>query len=230
MAAKRRKLDLVEFAARQNQILEQLNTLCSVLKELDVHSLNSQKLGTASGDNIFAWLILHYGTSVVAKFLSAKKGLPDVLTPQMVICFLQQGMGDDKAAATKMNQIFSEAGPSLKRALSIVKCQGGADVKVLAPPVSKCLQCGRRLVANHSCAVHCYSTSGYCKASKITLRCLQCSLFYNYAKYGDKRKVGFRFYPGERTAVEVTDTIYFEKKLLELQCFCREYRSVYIYS
>ena len=41
-----------------------------------MHSLNSQKLGTASGDNIFAWLIFHYGTSVIAKFLSsAKKGL-----------------------------------------------------------------------------------------------------------------------------------------------------------
>ena len=34
MVAKRPKLDVVEFAARQNQILEQLNTLCSVLKEL----------------------------------------------------------------------------------------------------------------------------------------------------------------------------------------------------
>ena len=66
-----------------------------------MHSLNSQQLGTASGDNIFAWLILIYGTSVVAKFLSAKKGLPDGLTRQMVICFLQLGMGDDKVAATK---------------------------------------------------------------------------------------------------------------------------------
>ena len=93
-----------------------------------MHSLNSQKLGTASGDNIFAWLIFHYGTSVVAKFLSsAKKGLPGALTPQMVICFLQQGMGDDKEAATKMNQIFNDSGPSLKSALSIVECQGGAS-------------------------------------------------------------------------------------------------------
>ena len=117
-----------------------------------MHSLNSQKLGTASGDNIFAWLILHHGTSVVAKFLSAKKG-PDALTPQMVICFLQQGIGDDKASATKMIQIFNDAGPSLKRALSVVECQGGADVKVLAPPVSKCLQCGRRLVVNHRFAI-----------------------------------------------------------------------------
>ena len=54
--------------------------------------------------------------------------LPDALTPQMVICFLQQGMGDNKAAAIKMNQIFNDVGPSLKRALSIVECQGGADV------------------------------------------------------------------------------------------------------
>ena len=45
MAAKRPKLDLVEFAARQNQILEQLNTLCSVLKELDVHSLKFPEAG-----------------------------------------------------------------------------------------------------------------------------------------------------------------------------------------
>ena len=102
MAAKRPKLDLVEFAARQNQILEQL---ISVLKELDVHSLNFQKLGTASGDNIFAWLIFYYGTSVVANFPSSAN-LRDYPV-RLLICFLQQGMGDDKEAATKMNQILT---------------------------------------------------------------------------------------------------------------------------
>ena len=42
MAAKRPKLNLVEFAARQNQILEQL---ISVLKELDVDSLKFPEAG-----------------------------------------------------------------------------------------------------------------------------------------------------------------------------------------
>ena len=47
------------------------------LKELDVHSLSSQKLDAASGDNIFAWLIFHY---IATKHSSALYASDQVLS------------------------------------------------------------------------------------------------------------------------------------------------------
>ena len=47
-----------------------------------------------------------------------------------------------------------------------------------------------------------YRCSGVLEAQKISLRCLDCSMMYNYAQYGNKVGTGFRFYDSEREAVE----------------------------
>ena len=89
---------------------------------------------------------------------------------------------------------------------------------ILAPPVSQCYDCDGNLVSNHSTQVKCYTTSGAKFATKITLRCRRCSLTYNYAHFGNKNELGFRHYPVAQPFVEVSDTVYFNRKVLELQC------------
>ena len=54
------------------------------------------------------------------------------------------------------------------------------------------------LVANHGSTVKYYTNAGVTVAEKITLRCTRCSLFYNYAQYGNKCVRGFCHYPAEQ--------------------------------
>lgn len=89
---------------------------------------------------------------------------------------------------------------------------------VLGPPVSQCYDCDRNLVAYHTCAAKYYTCRGAAVVDKVTLRCNNCDLFYNYAMFGNKERLGFRHYPFEREAVEASDCVYFERSLLELQC------------
>ena len=64
---------------------------------------------------------------------------------------------------------------------------------ILALLVSQCYDCDGRLVSNHSTQVKCYSGAKF--ATKITLRCRNSSMTYNYAHFGNKNELGFRHYP-----------------------------------
>ena len=87
--------------------------------------------------------------------------------------------------------------------------KGASFEKVLGPPTSMCYKCSCDLVQYHQCHVRCFSTSGFEHAMKITLRCLHCGLFYNYAQFGNKREVGFRFYQEPREYIEANDAVFF---------------------
>ena len=63
-----------------------------------------------------------------------------------------------------------------------------------------------------------YALYGVTSASKVTLRCCSCSLSYNYSMWGRKRSTGFKYYPLQREYVEVSDTVFYQRRLLELQC------------
>ena len=60
---------------------------------------------------------------------------------------------------------------------------------VLAPPVAECSNCGKGLVSYHSCNVKLYTLNGLQDGVKMTLRCLDCRLLYNYSNYGNKHEV-----------------------------------------
>ncbi|MCG8620406.1 MAG: hypothetical protein MJE68_00190, partial [Proteobacteria bacterium] len=66
--------------------------------------------------------------------------------------------------------------------------------------------------------VKCYTLDGFIEGTKFTLRCKHCSLTYNYAQFGKKNEDGFRFYPQPRRFIEVSDTVFFSREMLELQC------------
>ena len=52
----------------------------------------------------------------------------------------------------------------------------------------------------------------------FTEDCKKCSLTYNYNKWGDKSKISFVYYDEPADYVEVNDTTYFVRSLLDLQC------------
>ena len=65
-------------------------------------------------------------------------------------------------------------------------------------PVGKCIVCRRRLVSNNCTKVKYYAEGGVSYADKVTLRCVDCTLFYNLTQYGNKSDLGFRHYPEVR--------------------------------
>ena len=83
---------------------------------------------------------------------------------------------------------------------------------------SYCFQCDIILLIQ----VKCYTLDGYKDGTKSTLRCRQCNISYNYSQFCDKVETGFRFYPEQRSFVEVSDTVFFSRELLEFQCCMRE--------
>ena len=82
----------------------------------------------------------------------------------------------------------------------------------LAPPVSCCLNvsCNRRkLAAYHEPSnVTMFTFNGQIPASKIALKCPQCSTNYGYSAYGNKLSNGVRYYEQEREFVEASDVVY----------------------
>ena len=96
--------------------------------------------------------------------------------------------------------------------------KGGSFKKLLGPPTCTCYECGSSLVKYHECCVRCYSTSGFELANIVTLCCLNCSQFCNYAQFGNKRILGFRFYPEPRVYIEANDAVLVHRKLFEFQC------------
>ena len=89
---------------------------------------------------------------------------------------------------------------------------------LLVPPTSTCFQCGKTLVSYHSCTVKLYTFEGVTEKQKVTLRCNECKVIYNYSQYGDKHNLGFRYYDYQRENVEVNDCVFFHRKLVEFQC------------
>ena len=68
------------------------------------------------------------------------------------------------------------------------------------------------------CMIKYYTCEGVHLGEKITLRCTACHVNYNYTNYGEKHGAGFQYYTERRPTVKVSDTIYFDWGLLELQC------------
>ena len=88
---------------------------------------------------------------------------------------------------------------------------------VLAPPTSSCLRCTKSLTWGHVREVTAYSMNGVTKTKKHTLRCKPCNLMYRFAHNGNLTN-SFTYHPEGRHLVEVSDTVYVARKLLQLQC------------
>ena len=103
---------------------------------------------------------------------------------------------------------------------------GKAHTAFLAPPVSSCINPScRKYQDPNSLYIHhsevnttIYDLRGISPASKVALRCKECSTIYNYAKYGRKSGNGEMYYDEMRSLVEVSDVVYCSRDLHSLYC------------
>jgi hypothetical protein len=179
-----------------------------------LHEFGRERLRDLGEREKTCWLFAAYAVNTVAGVCTAIRSVKQGTTAFQRSQILAQHSKLPAAEATALGDFIEHECSSL---LEIFAPQP-EDNPLLTPPVNTCLECNERLVANHTCQVKYYSSSGVSVATKITLRCTNCSLFYNYSNYGDKRVRGFRHYPSERAAVEASDTVYFDRVLFEFQC------------
>ena len=172
-----------------------------------------ERLRDLHPDNILVWLIAKHGSTTIFSLMKAFHSLPNSLTECQREAMLMQACpsgisnNDLKMVCTILSELCTNDLSTTPQ-----------PTYIMAPPTATCIECGDKLVAYHSCDVKYYSTKEVHYAKKFTLRCAKCCLLYNYSQYGDKHERGFRYYPQEQPAVEVTDTVYFDRQLLDWQC------------
>lgn len=215
MAAKKRRLmpDLDELQYKRGQTksaIKGVEAAVRQLKEIDLMSTTSNVL---SEDHSLLWLISLYGLRLVFMVVSCYNALPKALTENQMLHYLSRCC-DCPVKEVKPLLSFIQANcPSLLEMLR------PSDLPVvLAPPVCACINCGRRLVSNHCTKVKYYTEGGVSYADKVTLRCVDCKLFYNPTQYGNKSDLGFRYYPEVGRIVEATDSVCATRSLGEFQC------------
>ena len=177
-----------------------------------------ERLQGLDADSVLVWLITKYGSSTIFALMKAMEAIPTSLTKCQRETLLRQVCTDTvQPSDMELDSIYSLLSAFCSNAMSVI---GGEPLQqhVLAPPVQTCVECRANLVAYHTCNAKYYTCSNACHVKKYTLRCTKCNLLYNYAQYGDKHEKGFRYYFQQRQAVEVTDTVYFDRLLLEWQC------------
>ena len=205
---------LLEESHRAEKTYADFKSAFKAVANVRVNEFGRQKLQNLGEQEKTCWLFAAYPVKTVAGICTALRTVNGGTTEFQRSQILAQHSQLPPAEATLLGDFIERECASLVGLFA-----PKPDVKqLLTPPVNMCLECNERLVAYHTCQVKYYSSSGATLAEKITLRCTNCNLFYNYSHYGDKRTRGFRHYPRERAAVEASDTVYFDRTLFELQC------------
>ena len=199
--------DLEVLRSKKQVASEKLKALEASLKT--VTEIDSIEIGSATERQLEVWIVVRYGLMVLLKLRSAMKLVPESLTDFQRMRKFEEVTGLQADEVSIILDFFGK-----------FNYQDNVPMQpIYAPPVDACLECGSRLVANHSCSIRNYGTQGLCIGEKFTLRCQDCSLFYNYSQFGNKSD-GFRYYPADlqQPAVEASDTVLFDRNLLEIQC------------
>ena len=149
------------------------------------------------------WVFGNYAASTVVALCCALRSIDGAMTELQRGQILGQMSGLSPSDAAALGRFIKRECVSLVGLFA-----PRSNVQVLAPPVNTCYECEGMLVANHKCKVKYYTNAGVAVVEKVTLKCTTCSLFYNYAQYGNKCVCGFHHYPAEQPAVEASDTTY----------------------
>ena len=204
---------LLEDAQQSDESFANLKSGLDVISHTRAMDFGKEKLQSLNEAEKICWVFGNYAASTVAALYCALRSIDGATTESQRGQILGQISGLSPSDATALGRFIERECVSL---VGLFASQ--SNVQVLAPPVNTCYECEEMLVANHKCKVKYYTNAGVTVIEKFTLRCTTCSLFYNYAQYGNKRVRGFRHYPAERPAVEASDTTYFDRRLLEFQC------------
>lgn len=183
------------------------------LSVIEFNSTDLSQLENIPEGAKICWLFSKYSVDTIMKVCRCESLFPVGMTETQRKENIASQAGVSVQVASFLQEFVREQCPSLLTAVMDSSCD-----LVLGPPTASCYQCGSGLVQYHQCSVKCYSTQGFQAAQKITLRCKECKLLYNYSHFGNKRELGFRFYPDARDYVEAKDTVLIHRQLLELQC------------
>ena len=197
MAGKRGTLpsisDLMGQSKKRKNAITSIQQACAVLRSFDIGQCDIGELNQADKTS---WAVAKHGLSTVIKSMKLIQAIPPTL------------VGHRNEIMASDCEISPEEVSSLVHLLDKSSDTDTACSDVLLPPVQKCVHCDRTLVTNHvTTGVKCYSLSG-ARFAKITLRCKSCGIAYNNAQFGDKRRVGFQFYPVRQEYIEASDTVF----------------------
>ncbi len=221
MACKRKRAkllpDLEELASKTREtkkVLDEFRRAMEAVQSLSlVHVQTASQLSTMTEDQVFSLLVCKFGIAPISRAIGFLARLPLSTPDSTKQRYLRlYGLADPELAS--MVDILNLRCPS-----ATTTPQGAPKHHLLlAPPTRSCLECGKDLTTYHTCEVKYYSLQGFATVDKLSLRCQDCGLLYNYSQYGNKHTLGFRYYDVERDSVEVNDCVYFDRNLLELQC------------
>ena len=100
---------------------------------------------------------------------------------------------------------------------SLAASEDHHGVKVLCPPISRCVTCNAVLVPhNRPVKVDFFGIRGPSEGIKVSLKCNHCGFFYSYSKYGNPQ-AGWSLYETPRVAIEASDVCFVELSLLRWQ-------------
>ena len=196
--------DMLQASKKKKGLMSSVKGALITLANTDLLELSEAEILKLSEGEILCWLYEKFDVGVVDK-IRALYSYGSSISPQWI-----------KIVSGLIN--FEQE--LLEKILSLLqpKFENDEVPLILSPPISTCFDCGCTLVSNHVTAIRVYTLRGFKAGTKFTLRCKSCNIYYNYANFGNKRDFGFRYYPTERHYVEASDTVYFSRNILHLQC------------
>lgn len=223
IATKKRKigeqsstLDLLPDPISRKKFRADVKKAFSLLKEINVFS--SSKSTKVTMDQVLCILINKFGWSAISTIASVVNSLPEVLTETQFSAFLERKCTERGVDLSGQSANMHEIAELLQNECRQFVSSFEKELLVLAPPLAECPTCSTRLVVYHDCTTRVYEMDGVITLPKITLRCIGCKLYFGYSQFGNKKPLGFRYYENERPYIEVTDTVFVNRKLLEFQC------------
>lgn len=206
--------ELVQQSKRKKGMLSGVRDAYTRMKNTEFVDVSRHDVGMLSEDELACWLVAKLGFLKTIKLFSAVNMVPESVTAKQRSEIVCQCCGISESEYDELKSLLDAiCEKNIDPGVAVFE-----DPLVLAPPVHHCYDCDGHLTCNHITTVKCYTCTGARQSTKVTLRCKGCGISYNYAQFGDKSGLGFRYYPTRRKYVEVSDTVYFHRQLLELQC------------
>ena len=189
------------------------------MKRVNLELTSVKRLEKLDDEVKLLWLMAKYSVVAVLKVLVALNTVPASLTENQARKYVLRMANADQTIEGDLEAIYtflskSCSSDALGRIASSVQTEG----LVLGPPALECFGCCKPLVLYLTSSVKLYTCSGMKLMEKVILQCKDCHLIYNPTQYGNKHAQGYPFYHEEQPIVEVSDTVYFERSLLEWQC------------
>lgn len=197
--------DMLLTSKKQKGAVSGLKDAINTLASTDLLELGDDNWEKLSQSDILCWLYAKFDPITVDMIRSLQSS-PNSLISLQWLKFVSSTINFKQE---QLEKIYNHLQPKIG-----IECVP----LILCPPVATCYDCGNPLVKNRQTSIKVYSLQGYKKALKYTLRCKPCNIYYNYANFGNKHELGFRHYPTERNFVEASDTVYFSRTILNLQC------------